>query len=241
DALDSAKFFEAVDASNTKLLEDLKDHPTWYSNAQKENITWSVQSARETADFVHAVVAFKKNQEAAIVEDRRWKMEDRENVEDGRDGRWKMEDGKNREEEAAKEQNRRIEQGKLAEVKALAESPCEDWSAKGDRANAIMKMTREKFGSPVSAAMKEFIAHPSEATLRATGKSSVIAMTPDEADEAVETAEIFAKIAADAAKLGRDKNINAALQENCNWSETITREIVEFARAVATFKAAQQP
>ena len=169
-------------------------------------------------------------------------MEDRENVEDGRDGRWKMEDGKNREEEAAKEQNRRIEQGKLAEVKALADSPCENnGSAKSDRAYAVMKMTRKKFRSPVSAAMKEFIARPSETTLRATGKSSVIAMTAEEAEEAVETAEIFAKIAADAAKFGRDENIDSALPGNCDWSETITREIVEFARAVAAFKAAQQP
>ena len=90
-------------------------------------------------------------------------MEDRENVEDGRARRWKMEDGKGCEEVTGE---REIEQGKLAEIKAFADSPCENiWSAKRDRTNAIMKMTREKFGSPVSPAMKEFSAHPSEAML----------------------------------------------------------------------------
>ena len=103
-----------------------------------------------------------------------------------------------------------------------------------------MKMAREKFGSPVSRAMKEFIVRPSEARLRATGKSSMIAMTADEAAEAIETAEIFAKVAADAAKLGRENKIDADIQENLNWSETITCEIVEFARAVAAFKGASR-
>ncbi|HLB34391.1 MAG TPA: hypothetical protein VJK54_09195, partial [Chthoniobacterales bacterium] len=206
-----------VDTSSTIVLGLLKDYSYFCSDAQKENITWSVQSSRETATFAHAVIAFKREQEAALP-------------------------ALKKPMEAAQEQNRRVEQGKFAEVKALADSPCEDsWGAKDERANAIMKMTREKFGSPVSPAMKEFIAHPSEATLRATGKSSVMAMTADEAEEAVETAEIFAKIAADGAAKGREYKFNAADQENLDWSETITREIVEFARAVATFKAAQQP
>ena len=101
-------------------------------------------------------------------------------------------------------------------------------------------MTREKFGSPVSPAMKEFSAHPSEMTLRATGKSFAIAMSSSEAAEALETAEIFAKVSADGAELGRKNKFNAATQENLDWSATITREMVEFSRALANFKKAQE-
>ena len=133
------------------------------------------------------------------------------------------------------------EQAKLADGKALATSPCDDdfWS-QFNRGNAIMKMTREKFGSPVSPAMKEFSAHPSEMTLRATGKSFAIAMSSSEAEEALETAEIFAKISSDGAKLRRKDKINAATQENVDCSATITREMVEFSRALAAFKRAQE-
>ncbi|HLB33645.1 MAG TPA: hypothetical protein VJK54_05360 [Chthoniobacterales bacterium] len=240
EAADSAQIFEAIEESNILALEITKKYPHNFTDTGKENIVWYLQASRETANFARAVIAFKKEQEAAIVEDRRWKMEDRENVEDGRDGRLKIEDRKDREEEL-REQNSRTEQGKLAEIKALADSPCADnWEAKRDRANAVSKMTREKFGSPVSPAMKEFSAHPSEMTLQATGKSFVIAMSYSEAEEALETAEIFAKVSSDAAQLGRKNKIDAALQENVDWSATITREIVEFSRALAVFKRTQE-
>ncbi|HLB34099.1 MAG TPA: hypothetical protein VJK54_07695, partial [Chthoniobacterales bacterium] len=61
-------------------------------------------------------------------------------------------------------------------------------------------------------------------------------MPAAEAEEALENAEVFAKASANAAKRGRENLINAALQENVDWFETITREIVEFAKAVADFK-----
>src|SRR3990167_4852281 len=160
-------------------------HPYKFTPHGKANIAWSLQASREIADFARAVIAFKREQEAAIVEDRRWKMEDRENVEDGRDGRdgrLKIEDRKDREEEL-REQNSRIEQEKLEEIKNLADNPCADTrQAKCDRANTASKIAREKFGSPVSPAMKEFSAHPSEATLRATGKFFAIGMSYSEAE-----------------------------------------------------------
>ncbi|HLB33304.1 MAG TPA: hypothetical protein VJK54_03610, partial [Chthoniobacterales bacterium] len=216
DATDSAQIFETIETTNTLVLELTRKYPRNFTDAGKENIAWSLQSSRETADFARAVIAFKREQEASNPR-------------------------LSSQETATREQNSRIEQGKLSEIKALANSPCDDdWRAKGERANAVSKMTREKFGSPVSPAMKEFIAHPSEATLRATGKSVAIAMSSSEAEEALETAEIFAKISSDGAELGRKKRMNAATQENIDWSATITREIVEFARAVANFKKQQE-
>ncbi|OHE77379.1 MAG: hypothetical protein A3F67_06940 [Verrucomicrobia bacterium RIFCSPHIGHO2_12_FULL_41_10] len=134
------------------------------------------------------------------------------------------------------------ERANLAEIKALETSPCDDTlTAKRERANALMKMTHEKFGSPISQAMKEFMAHPNEITLRATGKPFLIAMSVAEAEVAVETAEIFAKASTEAAVLGRKCKIDADTQESADWSKVVAREVLEFARAVAFFKAAKQP
>src|SRR3990167_1876546 len=101
EAVDSAKIFKTLETRNNGVLDLLNNYPNWFSDAGIENITWSVQSARETAAFEHAVVAFKREQEAGFP-------------------------ALKKPMEAAQEQNRRIEQGKLAEIKALAGSPCGD-------------------------------------------------------------------------------------------------------------------
>src|SRR3990167_10191930 len=133
------------------------------------------------------------------------------------------------------------EQANLADVKALATSPCaDDWQEKIDRANAIMKMTREKLGSPISPAMKAFIANPSDVTLRAIGKSALIAMSAAEAEEALEGAGIFAKASTDAATLAKSKDWDVSIQESINLSASITSEVAEFARALAAFKRVQE-
>ena len=103
-----------------------------------------------------------------------------------------------------------------------------------------MRMTREKFGSPISNAMKKFIAHPNEATLRASGKSFLIAMTADEAGEALEGAEVFAQASAYIAALAKKDNWNTSEQESINLSAIVTSEVAEFARAIAAFKKAQE-
>ncbi|HLB34374.1 MAG TPA: hypothetical protein VJK54_09110 [Chthoniobacterales bacterium] len=238
------KIFGIIEANNKVVLKVLDEYPTDYTVDKINNIVWSIQAARETADFAHAVIAFKREQETVLTGD----------------GRGKIADGRSHE-EVLLEQNRRIEEEKFLEIKALTEKICEyDGYFSGQKENSCAQdkrvkqliMMHKKFGSPVSPAMKEFIAHPNEVTLKATGKSSMIAMTADEAEEALETAEIFAKMPADRAKQLRERNIintdnkenldcsETDYQEYLEWSETITREVVEFARAVATFKAAQE-
>ncbi|HLB33294.1 MAG TPA: hypothetical protein VJK54_03560, partial [Chthoniobacterales bacterium] len=219
EAADSIKIFGIVEARSMSVFELSKKHPNWFTAAARENIIWSVQSVRETADFARAVVEFKRKQEALIV------------VSDRR-----------REIENIRERDRRVEQEKLAEVKVLAESACADDSkAKIDRMNAIIKRTREKFGSPVSQVMKNFIEHPNEATLRAIGKSFVISMNADEAEEYLEIAEVFFKQCAnEEVALVSKKNIDVALRENIDWAATITPDITEFARAIVNFKRAQE-
>ncbi|HLB34886.1 MAG TPA: hypothetical protein VJK54_11725, partial [Chthoniobacterales bacterium] len=143
--------------------------------------------------------------------------------------------------EATRQTEYWTEKANISEVKSLATTQCaDDWDAQVERANAIMRMIREKFGSPISNAMREFIVHPSEATLRATGKSFVIAMTAAEAEDALESAEVFAKISTDAVALAKREDWDASAQENINFSASVTSEIAEFARAVAAFKKLQE-
>ena len=222
------KIFKTLERISTFALKLTRTYSWYFTDTGKENIAWSVQSVREAVDFTRAVIRFKREQETSI---------------QARDGRGERGEEMHPEEERRRVQNAQIEQGKLAEIEALAASPCyETMSHTQERADTLMKMTREKFGSPVLPAMREFMTHPNEASLRATGKFSVIAMTADEAEENLETAEIFAKASADIATEGRGwRRLNPALQETADWSELITREIVEFARAVAIFKDAQHP
>ncbi|HLB33974.1 MAG TPA: hypothetical protein VJK54_07040 [Chthoniobacterales bacterium] len=142
--------------------------------------------------------------------------------------------------ETAQQKDYWVEQANLADVKALAIPRAHDWRdwQSQNKANAIMKMTREKFGSPISPSMKAFMANPSETTLRATGKSAIIAMSAAEAEEALEGAEVFAKTSTDAVALPNKYNDSAA--ELINLSVSVTREVAEFARAVAAFKRAQE-
>ena len=103
-----------------------------------------------------------------------------------------------------------------------------------------MKMTRDKFGSPVSEAMKAFMAHPTSERLALAHPYSS-RMSTEEAEEAAEIAEFFAKAAQTTAEdVNTKKFVNKATKESCHWSATITREVADFAQAVATFKAEQE-
>ncbi|OHE78133.1 MAG: hypothetical protein A3F67_06680 [Verrucomicrobia bacterium RIFCSPHIGHO2_12_FULL_41_10] len=227
----------------------------------KYYLSWSVNTAREIADFARAVVRYRAEQEAAAA---RPVLEWKTRVERGfilakRDRSqkfWRKAEVEAREaiticqnveemncEEATAQKDFWIEMAHIAELKALAMSSCDrkSRSLRTERMNTVMKMTREKFESPVSQAMKEFIAHPNEATLRATGKSFIMTMTASEAEESLEAVEVFAKVSTDAAEFGRRRSMHAATQENLDWCEAVTRDIVEFARAVAAFKTIKQP
>ena len=143
--------------------------------------------------------------------------------------------------EAVQQKDYWAEQADLADVKALATSPhADNMNENLDRANAIMKMTHKKFGSPVSPSMKEFMGHPSEATLKAAGKSTLIAMSAAEAEEELEGAEVFAKASTDAAALATKYNWNTSVQENINLSAALTSEVAEFFRALVAFKKEQE-
>ncbi|HLB33300.1 MAG TPA: hypothetical protein VJK54_03590 [Chthoniobacterales bacterium] len=245
--------------NDTKVFADLSRQ--YLTTTGQSSIGWSISAVREVATFTHVMTKCKEA-------DFRWQESGSEEIitvakevfnvakELNNEDAWKKagataqkaafyfkdmsSQGMSRE-EAIQQRNYWTEEANLADVKALATSPCNDnWEAKHNRANSIMKMVREKIGSPVSQAMREFMLHSNETTLQTTGKSSIIAMTSAEAEEALETAEIFAKVATDAAKLGRDKKIDAVTQENVDWSVIVTREIVDFARAVADFKRAQK-
>ena len=76
--------------------------------------------------------------------------------------------------------------------------------------------------------MKAFMIHPTPETLAAAHPYSS-RMSAEEAEEAAETAEIFAKTAE------RVKRTAC-----CDWPAKITREIADFAQAVAKFKAEQE-
>lgn len=133
------------------------------------------------------------------------------------------------------------EQAGLAELKALAAKPRQDrWSGKSDRAHEILKMTREKLGSPVSQVMKEFIAAPSAERLAAAHPYSS-RMSVHQALEAAETAELFAKNAdVMAADVKSHHFVGDIIKENYDWTKQITRELAEFAQAVARFKEAEE-
>jgi len=169
---------------------------------EKANVAWVAESTEEMSQFVTAVLDFKSKQLGFIAE--RAKPLSPEKIK---------------------------EKANLAEIKALAAKPCGSrWTDKRDRANEIMKMTREKLGSPVSAAMRAFMANPSPETLAAAHPASA-RMDDEEAAEAAEIAEVFAQTARAAAAYWR--NSNSLIQQN----ETITREVAAFARAVAAFKS----
>lgn len=216
--VETGKIFEAAEVSNSITFNVLKEHSSSFKDIEKENLIWSVQLARETAACVNAIIAFKKEQEMTSHPNKKIKKE--------------IEGQKlcyNKEQQI------------LKEIKALAESP---YGNKGklweelERPFLVMKMAYEEFKSPILPAMREFMAHPSEKTLKAINQSFIITMTADEAEEELEKAEIFAKIANDAAELARCE-YNKDDQDYCNWSATMTREILDFIKARVSFSSSK--
>ncbi|HLB33092.1 MAG TPA: hypothetical protein VJK54_02540, partial [Chthoniobacterales bacterium] len=223
---------------------------------------WLMDVGDEITNYARAVARYKAGQEivnaGSISESPQWKKsaesawlqarkENNENV-------WRVAGEAAREamlmcqqtqgmtaEESLYQQNYWKEKADLADIKVLVVSPCaDDLKSKYDRANAIMEVVCEKFRSPISQAMREFMKHPNEATLRAIGKSSIIAMSAVQAEESLETTKIFAEIAAKEAMKAREKEWSPTNQENLDWLVTITSEIAEFTQALAIFKKEQK-
>ncbi|HLB33382.1 MAG TPA: hypothetical protein VJK54_04020 [Chthoniobacterales bacterium] len=235
-----------------------------FSEIQIENLEWAVNTTREIANYAHAVANYKAEQEALHrnslcqpTESQGW--EKRVNLTWAQANReknetaWKLAGAAAREAMTKCQQVQGIppqeilrqkaywkERSDIAEFKALAMSFCaNNWRARSKRIRDLMEMACKKFGSPISPTMKEFIAHPSEVTLRATGKSFVIPMTASEATAIVEKAEFFANLVAEGAALAKMNRWGVEDQERMNWLATITQEALEFARAVANFKNLQ--
>lgn len=250
------------------LIDDMSRKRWKFSEGKNKNLDWVMRATYEAAEYARAVANYKIEQEARLGKSvsqfpewehraesawARAKAVKNKNAWESAKAAAKKAvtqyqqahgDLRMTAEEIVRQQAYWTEKAHLAEVKALEVSPYyysnySDWGERQGRVHALMEMTREKFGSPISPAMKEFIRHPNETTLKATGKSFVIAMTIPEAEEAVRTAEIFAKVAADGAELVNKKDLDATVRENYHWSTTITQEVLEFARAVADFKKSQ--
>ncbi|HLB33089.1 MAG TPA: hypothetical protein VJK54_02525, partial [Chthoniobacterales bacterium] len=273
----SASASEAMEAAC--VVDDLADNTKAFAGLSREqltqiaqdNLNWSIDVARETADFARAVVKYKeadyreqtagnreenKSQDHAIIitakeachTARELKNEDAwkkagvavrealaicQNNTQGMSSREAI--------EAAQQKDYWEEQANLADIKALATSSYANaWKPQLERANAIMKMTHEKFGSPISQTLRAFIGQPNETTLRATGKSALIAMSAAEVEEALEGAEIFAKKSTNEAALVKRQNWYTSLQESIKSSAFVTSEVAEFFRALAAFKRVQE-
>ena len=269
EALQAACMAEEV-ADDTKVFVEMSLKKFKISDNQQFAMNFSINATRETADFARAVAKYKEavyreQITENTVED---KSQDHATVVAAKEAvatakilksedAWKTAGAAVREAvrlcqnvqgmssreaiEATQQKNYWTEQANIADVKALATSPCAgDWKSQLNRANAIIKMACEKFGSPVSQAMKAFIANPSETTLRATGKPAIIAMSATEAEEALEGAELFAKASTDAAALAKKNNRDDSFQESINLSVFVMSEVAEFSRAVAAFKRGQE-
>ncbi|HLB33131.1 MAG TPA: hypothetical protein VJK54_02735 [Chthoniobacterales bacterium] len=267
EALEIASAADGV-ADDIKVLAEMSKKTFQPPGDHQVTMNFSISAIRETADFARAVAKYKIEQEtkahgakpapewqtrieAVFARARAAKNEStwREAGVAAKEVVTICHNENNQEaqrigmnsEEVAQQQNYWAEQASLSEVKALETSRCTSkWDKRLERANAIMKMTREKFGSPVSPSMKEFMVHPSEATLKAIGKSALIAMSSVEAEEALEGAEVFAKASTDAAALAKKNSWNGRYQESINLSAAVTSEVAEFSRAVAAFKRAQE-
>ncbi|HLB32716.1 MAG TPA: hypothetical protein VJK54_00615 [Chthoniobacterales bacterium] len=267
EALQIASVADDVADDTKGFVEILRKKPAVNWNAQG-TINFSIRVTRETADFARAVAKYKTEQEAHAHGARpvpEWKTriealfaraKAAKNESTWREAKVAAKEamticqnnqttqGMSRE-EAAQQRDYWTGKANLAEIKALTTSPVGpvSWESTLNRANAIVKMTREKFGSPISPSMKEFMLHPSEATLKATGKSALIAMSTTEAEEALEGAEVFAKASTDAAAREKRNNLDhwdLLKQENINFSVSVTSEVAEFYRALAAFKRAQE-
>ena len=216
---EAAEATEALEASNKAVTEMANNaRKAGVTAASQVNIDWAQQIKEELLPFAKAVAVFKSKEESFVI----------------------APTAPDPEREALRQKTTLEEKAKLAEIKALAAKPCADtWGTKRDRANEIMKMTREKFGSPVSPAMKAFMAHPTSEML-ATAHPYSSRMSAEEAAEAAEAAdnaEVFAKTAETIAANAKKNGVVQATQESCDWSAKITREIADFARAVAAFKS----
>ena len=264
DVADDTKIF--LDFSRKNLSEIIKklskvdkDEMLPELKIEQDNLEWSISAAREIADFSRAVAQYKKtgyreenkSQDHAIIIAAKEAFRTARELKN--EDAWKRAGVAAREaiticqnntqdisnEKVAQQKEYWTEQANLADIKFLALSPCpSDWRSSLERANAIMEMIHEKFGAPLSPAMKEFIAHPNEATLRATGKSSIITMSAAEAEEALEGAEVFAKASSDTVTLAKKNQWTH--QNNAKLSAAVTREVEKFSRVLAEFKKLQE-
>ncbi|HLB34131.1 MAG: hypothetical protein A3F67_08800 [Verrucomicrobia bacterium RIFCSPHIGHO2_12_FULL_41_10] len=247
-----------------KLSIELSRKNWNFSKEENDNLDYVIAATRETASYAHAVAKYKTEQEA--VHGKRRNIAFSSEWEEHAESVWASATAKNSEnfwrnaEITAKEALRKCEKVQNSDQGAILEAAFHQQEYWRDLANlasvkdfiefcndndsiikaaSIMRTAESELGSPISLAMKEFIVHPSEATLEATGKPFLMTMTLTEAQERVALVEIFAKSAADGVVFAERHRWDGENLKRMNRSAKITQEVLEFAQAVAHFKSIQ--
>src|SRR3990167_942314 len=250
---------EATDAE--KLVEAILEAPTSAALTARINafdpvtqakMDWIVNSTSEVAAFAQAVVKYQTEKEGCSEEAvPEWKKKVEKIFNQAyaakNQSSWKAAAVAAKEASSychqmgeTKQENYWEEKANIAEIRALeVSSNPADHQENLKKTNEIMKIIRTKIGSPVSNAMKEFIAHPSEATINAIPHYSS-KMSAAEVAEAAGIAEVFLEMSTYAADFAKAKKVDEITQENYNWAVVIAREVSEYTRALATFKAGKE-
>ncbi|OHE78990.1 MAG: hypothetical protein A3F67_10800 [Verrucomicrobia bacterium RIFCSPHIGHO2_12_FULL_41_10] len=204
----ASEVFEAVSMVNDLANEakeefnKMKDFQYWWLRDEEDHLNWVVSVACETEGFLRAVAQYKAEQETTIAEG---------------NGQAKIEDANQELATVAREVFT------VATMRDIQEP------LKEKKANVLKKMICKKFGLPVSNIMQEFMAHPSEATLRATNNPFLVAMTATEAEE---TMEII--------KIARCDGIIYDYFTKEQNEKLKFAQLLEFFRAIAKFKREQE-